>query len=127
MKRPVPAASLAVAALLALLVGGCGGGSSSSTAPSRSVRPSGPAGSKVVACRGDGAAHGLRATAVDCASARKVMSGWGHARTCSLAKGESRGACSVAGFRCQSVRTEEGVAVSCARPGEAVAFVKASD
>ncbi len=121
MKRPVPGASLAVAALLALLVAGCGGGSSSTSAPSRSAPPGGPAGSKVTACKG---ADGLRATAVECASARKVMSGWRSAKSCALAKGESRGACSVGGFRCQSVRTDKGVSVSCARPGEAIAFVR---
>ena len=124
MKRPATVASLALAALLALLVGGCGGGSSSPTAPSRSARQSGPAGSKVTACKGGSAAESLRATAVDCASARAVMSGWSHAQACSLAEGESRGACSVAGFRCQSARTDRGVSVGCARPGEAVAFVK---
>jgi hypothetical protein len=73
----------------------------------------------VVACK----AGGLRATAVDCASARKVMNGWEAGHACPLAKGASRGACSVTGFRCQSVRTGKGASVSCARPGEAVAFI----
>jgi hypothetical protein len=123
MARPVPRAALAVAVLSGLLVAGCGGGSSSSTAPSRSAKPSGPAGSRVVACKGTGAAAALRATAVDCASARAVMRGWGHVGACALATGESRGACSVSGFRCQSVRTGKGVSVSCARPGEAIAFI----
>jgi hypothetical protein len=108
MKRPV----LAVA-VLALFVAGCGGGSSSSS------QPKAPAGSKVVSCK----TGGLRATAVDCASARKVMVGWQHRHACALSQGESRGACSVSGFRCQSVRTGKGVSVSCARPGEAVAFI----
>jgi hypothetical protein len=114
MKRPV----LAVVVLaVAVFVVGCGGGSSNSTTP-----PKAPAGSKVVAC----GAGGLRATAVDCASARKLMSGWEAGRACALAEGESRGACSVSGFRCQSVRTGKGVSVSCARPGEAVAFIRKS-
>jgi hypothetical protein len=124
MKRPAPRAALAVAVLGGLLIAGCGGGSSSSTAPSRSAKPSGPAGSRVVACKGTGAA--LRATAVDCASARAVMRGWRHDGACALAAGESRGACSVSGFRCQSVRTGKGISVSCARPGEAVAFIPRS-
>ncbi len=67
---------------------------------------------------------GLRATAVDCASARKVMTGWDDSHACALGQGESRGACSVSGFRCQSVRTGKGVSVSCARPGEAIAFIR---
>jgi hypothetical protein len=111
MKRPV----LAVV-VLALFVAGCGGSSSSST------QPKAPAGSKVVSCK----TGGLRATSVDCASARKLMSGWKASQSCTLAAGESRGACSVSGFRCQSVRTGKGVSVSCARPGEAVAFIPRS-
>jgi hypothetical protein len=112
MKRPV-----LVAVVLALFVVGCGGGSSSST-----TRPKAPAGSKVVACD----PGGLRATSIDCGSAREVMNGWAAARACALSKGESRGACSVEGFRCQSVQTGRGVSVSCARPGEAVAFIPRS-
>jgi len=111
MKRPV-----LVVLGLALFVAGCGGSSSSST------QPKAPAGSKVVSCK----TGGLRATAVDCASARKVMVGWQHSHACALAQGDSRGACSVSGFRCQSVRTGKGVSVSCARPGEAVAFIPRS-
>jgi hypothetical protein len=116
MARPVPRATLAVAVVVvaAAMVAGCGGGSSSST-----TKPKAPAGSKVVSCK----TGGLRATAVDCASARKVMSGWAASHACTLAKGESRGACSVSGFRCQAVQVGKGTSVSCARPGEAVAFI----
>jgi hypothetical protein len=123
MARPVPRALIAsaVVVLAAATIAGCGGGSSSSTAPAKSAKPRGPAGSKVIAC--GGGAGAVRATAVDCASARKVMRGWEAGHACALAKGESRGACSVSGFRCQSVRTDRGVSVSCARPGEAVAFI----
>jgi hypothetical protein len=102
---------------VALFVVGCGGGSSNST-----TQPKAPGGSKVVACK----AAGLRATAVNCASARKVMNGWEASHVCALGQSESRGACSVVGFRCQSVRTGKGVSVSCARPGEAVAFIPRS-
>jgi hypothetical protein len=112
VKRPVLGA---VVLAVALFVVGCGGSSSSST-----TKPKAPAGSTVVSCK----TGGLRATAVDCASARKVMIGWRHSHACALGQGESRGACSVSGFRCQSVRTGKGVSVSCARPGEAVAFIR---
>jgi hypothetical protein len=114
MKGPV---TVAVVLAIALFVVGCGGGSSNST-----TKPKAPAGSRVVSCN----TGGLRATAVDCASARKLMIGWQHTHTCALGQGESRGACSVSGFRCQSVRTGKGVSVSCARPGEAVAFTPRS-
>lgn len=114
MKRPVPAA---VMLALALFVVGCGGSSSSST-----TKPKAPAGSKVVACD----SGGLRATSVDCASARNVMNRWEAEQTCALSKDESRGACSVDGFRCQAVQVDKGVSVSCARPGEAIAFIPRS-
>lgn len=111
MKRPVLAS---VVLAVAVLVVGCGGGSSNST-----TQPKAPAGSKVVSCK-----EGLRATEVDCASARKVMISWQHSHACALAQGESRGACSVSGFRCQAVQVGKGTSVSCARPGESVAFSK---
>jgi hypothetical protein len=111
----MPRLALVVVAV-ALFVAGCGGSSSSSTQP---TQPKAPAGSKVVSCK----SGGLRASAVDCASARKVMSGWHANHACALAKGESRGACSVSGFRCQAVQVDKGTSVSCARPGEAVAFI----
>jgi hypothetical protein len=114
MKRPVLAV---VVVAVALLVVGCGGGSSNST-----TQPKAPAGSKVVTCK----AGGLRATSVECASAHKVMDSWESSHACALDQGESRGACSVSGFRCQSVWTGKGVSVSCARPGESVAFIKKS-
>jgi hypothetical protein len=111
MKRPVLAC---VVLAVAMFVAGCGGGSSNST-----TKPKAPAGSKVASCK----TGGLRATAVDCASARNVMNGWEAGHGCHLVKGESRGACSVSGFRCQSVRTGKGVSVSCARPGGDVSFI----
>jgi hypothetical protein len=51
------------------------------------------------------------------------MNGWEVSHGCHLAKGESRGACSISGFRCQSVRTGKGISVSCARPGGDVSFI----
>jgi hypothetical protein len=111
MKRPVLAC---VVLAVALFVVGCGGSSSNST-----TKPKAPAGSKVVSCK----TGGLRATSVDCASARKVMNGWEASEACALAQGESRGACSISSFRCQSVRTGKGVSVSCARPGGDVSFI----
>jgi hypothetical protein len=111
MKRPVLAV---VVLVVASFVVGCGGSSSSTT-----TKPKAPAGSKVVSCK----TEGLRATSVDCASARKVMVGWQHSHACALGQGESRGACTVSGFRCQSVRTGKGVSVSCARPGGDVFFI----
>jgi hypothetical protein len=124
---------LLCAALLAAGCGGGGSGGSNSTAPpaggggtpKKATAPNAPAGSKVVACKmGDTTAmRGLRATAVACGTARKTMLEWHGGRACALAKGASRGSCALDGFRCQAVRTDRGVAVSCARPGGDVSFV----
>lgn len=132
--------TLAATAILgaALLLAGCGGsgsGGSNTTAPpaggttnggtpKRATAPNAPAGSKVVACKGGGAAaKGLRAAAVDCGTARATMLRWGQTSGCELAEGASRGSCSLDGFRCQAVKADRGIAVSCARPDGDIAFI----
>jgi hypothetical protein len=119
-------ALLAAVFCAALFVAGCGGGSgnsgeSSSTAPKKATAPNAPAGSKVVAC-GDGDAQ-LRATAVDCGTADRIMRHWRKHRSCALAAGASRGSCALGAFRCQAVRADPGIAVSCAHPGGDVSFL----
>ena len=138
MRRSAVTAVVAIILTAALLVTGCGGGGSagsSSTAPvegggtnggapKKATAPNAPAGSKVVDCEVDAAGlEGLRATAADCGLARRVMGQWSRNRGCALGGDESRGSCSLGGFRCQAVRTDQGAAVSCARPGEDVSFV----
>jgi hypothetical protein len=128
MKRSAVAALAVLTA--ALLVAGCGGGSgssSSSTAPEgtapKATSPNAPAGSKVVSC-GENRMEikGLRATAVDCATARTTMKHWVSSHVCTLGNG-SRSSCSLGGFRCQAVKVEKGAAVSCAGPQGDVAFI----
>jgi hypothetical protein len=137
--RSTAFAAFAVAVTCAVLVAGCGGGGSggsNSTAapegggttgggtPKKATAPNAPAGSKVVACEeGAEGVEGLRATAVDCATAERVMRRWENHRSCALPGGASRGSCSLGGFRCQTVRADRGVAVSCARPGGDIAFI----
>lgn len=137
MKR----SAVAVLAVLvtALLVAGCGGGSSgasSSTAPSgastegaspkKATAPNAPAGSKVVACsEGRVETEQLRATEVDCGTARATMQHWESSRACTLG-GASRSSCSLDGFRCQAVRTGGNASVSCARPGGNISFIARS-
>jgi hypothetical protein len=131
VKRTALAATLVCAALLAA---GCGGGSdagSNTTAPppaggtpKKATAPNAPAGSKVVACKESAAeVEGLRATAVDCGTADRIMRRWQNHRSCALADGASRGSCALGSFRCQTVKVDRGVAVSCARPGGDIAFV----
>jgi hypothetical protein len=130
------AATVLCAALLAVGCGGGGSGGSSTTAPpeggpaneggapKKATAPNAPAGSRVVSCEAGAAdIEGLRATAVDCASARSTMRRWVETDSCALPTGASRGSCSLGAFRCQAVRVDRGVAVSCARPGGDVAFI----
>jgi hypothetical protein len=110
---------------VALLVAGCGGGSGSSStgAPKKATAPNAPAGSKVVACKERRLeTHGLRASAVDCGTARKTMRDWVSSDACTLGEG-SRSSCSLDGFRCQAVRVDQGASVSCARPDADVAWI----
>lgn len=123
----------------ALLVAGCGGGDSGGSnttappagggeTPKKATAPNAPAGSKVVACM-EGAAEveGLRVTAIDCGTADRIMRRWEKHRSCALPEGASRGSCSLGSFRCQTVKTDRGTAVSCARPGGDIAFIKRGD
>jgi hypothetical protein len=122
-------ALVAVVLCAALLAAGCGGGSSGGSGttappagggtPKKATAPNAPAGSKVVAC-GDG----LRATAVDCDTAERIARRWRKHRSCALPEGASRGSCALGAFRCQAVSADRGVAVSCARPGGAIAFIE---
>jgi hypothetical protein len=123
-------ALVAIAALLcaALLVAGCGGegsgGSNSTAAPKKATAPNAPAGSKVVACEESAEGmEGLRAAAVDCGTAERIMRRWAKHRSCDLPEGASRGSCDLGSFRCQTVKSGAGAAVSCARPGGDIAFI----
>ncbi len=142
MRLSVLTALMLCAALLAAGCGGSGDGSGSTApeggatepggaaesggAPKKATSPNAPAGSKVLDCEGGGAATQLRATAVGCDTAREVMAAWDGSEACVLAAGASRDSCSLDGFRCQGTKTDAGVAVSCARPGGDVSFVRPS-
>lgn len=123
-------AALAVLAA-ALLVAGCGGGSSTTaptdtgkrTAPQKATSPNAPAGSRVVECKENRLeTRQLRATVVDCGTARSTMKHWESSHACTLGDG-SRSSCSVGGFRCQAVKVEKGASVSCAGPEGDVAWI----
>jgi hypothetical protein len=127
----IRALTAAAIVCVALLVAGCGGGGSSAGSnsttppasgggtPKKATAPNAPAGSKVVAC-----GQGVRATAVDCGTARRIERRWDKHRSCALPAGASRGSCALGGFRCQTVKSGDRVAVSCARPGGDIAFVR---
>jgi hypothetical protein len=128
----------AIVLCAALLAAGCGGGSSGGSnstappagggtnggAPKKATAPNAPAGSKVIDCKESAIGiEGLRASAVGCATADRIMRRWENHRSCALAEGASRGSCALGSFRCQTVKAGDGAAVSCARPGGDIAFV----
>jgi hypothetical protein len=123
------ATPLAIVALAAALLAGCGGSSSgngstgSSTAP-RGSSSTAPIGASARSCETHAVdARSLRATGVSCGQARQVMFGWQRDARCAGPQGASRSACTTRSYRCLSTTTERGIAVSCSRPGQAIAFI----
>jgi hypothetical protein len=121
------AVALATVVLAAALAAGCGDSSvepgESRTGTVTSVEP-GPIGASARSCGAQAAdVEGLRATGIPCELARRAMYGWQRETSCALATGASRGSCQIRSYRCQAVRAGRGLAVSCARPGQSVAFL----
>ncbi len=113
---PKRLAPLLVAVLA--LWGGCGD-SSSEKAPA----PTAPVGAAAKTC--DARSPGidaLRATGVSCSQARRIVRGWRRERSCSLPSAASRTSCLSRSYRCLGARTDRGLAVSCARAGQSIAF-----
>ena len=86
---------LAVAALV--LLAGCGGSNDEA---------SGPEGTEPAA-----------------APTRQVRKAFLAEASCQRPRGASRWGCSIPDYRCQAVVTDRGWSVSCARPGDSVAFL----
>jgi hypothetical protein len=121
------AGPIAIAILAGLLLAGCGGSASDSTqggsTATRSRAPSAPVGAVARSCETQAVgATGMRATGVSCARARQVMYGWQRDSRCGGANDASHNSCTTSSYRCIGTRTGRGVAVSCARPGESIAF-----
>jgi hypothetical protein len=128
------ATPLVIVVLAAALLAGCGGSSSSQTdtgssgSAESSPMPLGssgtPPGAAAKACDTYAVdAEDLRATGVSCDQARRVMYGWQRDRGCSAPAGASRTSCTSRSYRCLGARTDRGIAVSCSRAGESIAFV----
>jgi hypothetical protein len=134
---PRLAAPLVAAALLAALVAGCGDSSveidGSRTGTVTSVVPipdkgksmsRAPFGASARSCDAYSTDAGaLRATGISCSQARQVMYGWQRERSCATPAGASRSSCLTRSYRCQATRTDRGLAVSCARKGQSIAFI----
>lgn len=122
---PIAAVLLAAAAL-----GACGGESGAGTAPARdggsaqAGASKAPPGASARDCPPRGSeARALRATAIPCPGARRLMRRWLGRSGCQVPRGTARAGCRIDGYKCLSVRTERGVSVGCARPGRSVAFI----
>ncbi|HYQ78991.1 MAG TPA: hypothetical protein VEP91_07785 [Solirubrobacterales bacterium] len=89
------AAPLALIALVTLLLCGCGGS-------------------------GDGITSSDTAT-FD--GTKLIQEKWEHSSECDRLAGASRWGCSIGSYRCQAVVVDRGWSVSCARPGDSVAFI----
>lgn len=124
MRLAVP---IAIVALSAAALVGCGDSSSEqsssgATAPPASTSTA-PAGASAHACPlSAGGAEGLRATGVSCGKAQRLAIAWRRSGECVPPAGASRSACTISSYRCLAAATGRGLAVSCARPGRAVAF-----
>ncbi len=118
----------AIVLLAALLGSGCGGSSSTESTPPVEQRPGASGGAPPGAAARSCDTHAedveaLRATAIACGRARRVMYAWQRRPACALADDASRGSCLIRPYRCQSLRAGHGLAVSCARAGESIAFL----
>lgn len=126
---PRLAASLLPVALAAALAVGCGGSSgggstAGETNPSPTRGSTAPIGAAAKSCDSHATdAEALRATGISCDQARQVMDGWQREVSCAPSAGASRGSCLARSYRCQATRTDRGLAVSCSRAGQSIAFI----
>jgi hypothetical protein len=122
------AATIALVALAAVLLAACGSsspteGTAGSTGATSNTR-GGPPGASARTCETKAAdVLTLQASAVSCEEAQAVLLAWEGQDGCAAAPGASHSACTVRDYRCIGAVTSVGLAVSCARPGHAIAFV----
>src|SRR5882757_5701657 len=116
---------LAIAALLAGLLGGCGGGSSSTGSAgggTSTAEQGAPPGASSETCGGES----LRVTGVSCGEAEAVLAAWRAAPGCRIQSGASHASCRVRGYLCIAAKQGQKAAVSCALPGRSILFVPPS-
>jgi hypothetical protein len=82
-----------------------------------------PVGASAKSCDSYAAdAEALRATNIPCDQAQQVVYGWQREPACAVPSAASRSSCLTRSYRCQAARTDRGLAVSCSRAGESIAF-----
>jgi hypothetical protein len=135
MRLPIRLAPLLLVA--AAIAAGCGSddsdegtgegttGAETSAAPAdQAPPPASPTGVRAKVCRDDGDETPLlRVTGVGCGKGGRIASEWNEDPSCRPAAGESRSACSVGEYRCLAATVGRGIAVSCARPQQSIAFI----
>jgi hypothetical protein len=65
----------------------------------------------------------IRVTGAECDVGRNLVVAWQGEKACAAPSGSSRRSCAVSRYRCLAVKTEQGLAVDCARPGRSISFV----
>lgn len=128
MRIPRAHLSLALAAALlvlaALAVAGCGSSSDETTGEGPASTSAAPQGATAKVCRGASALRGeVRVTGVDCNEGRAVVAGWNGEPKCFSPSGASRYSCKVSQMTCLAATVDTGIAVTCARPGQSLAFL----
>jgi hypothetical protein len=72
---------------------------------------------------GDSSDDGTTRSSEGPSVAQKVKAGWKRSPACKRPRQASRWGCSVGSYRCQAVVVGRGWSVSCAKPGQSIAFV----
>ncbi len=123
-------AALLPVALIALA--GCG--SSSETTGSTSSSETGappasqstskaPLGASVKSCPNQIVSKTpIRVAGASCAEGQATVEAWSKTHSCVRPSTSARSSCSAGGYRCLSTRTEQAIAVNCARSGRSVSF-----
>ncbi len=128
--------TLAIAALALPVAAGCGSsggsgygdrGSTGQEPGATATTPAAPPGAAAQSCQSDTGTEQLRVTGADCDAGRAVAVAWVEKAACSGPADASRYSCALDGYRCLGAAVDDGIAVSCSRPGSSVAFVAKRD
>lgn len=130
---------ISLAVIAALVAAGCGSDSSNDSGSgygpadttgeertATATTPPAPPGATARECGRTTVAgtEGLRVTGIGCDIGRGVVAGWSKQASCAPRGEASRVSCEVYDeYRCLAAVVDEGVAVSCSRPGGSLAFL----
>jgi hypothetical protein len=117
--------AVALLTIAAVAIAGCGSSSDETTGGGPPASTSGaPQGAGASVCSGAAALKGeVRVTGISCTKGRAVVAGWGGEPKCFSPSGASRYSCKISQMTCLAASVDAGIAVTCARPGQSLAFV----